>query len=137
MNSLIDSNGPRPKDTTGNQRWQEEERQECLQFQTRETDGSSNGKASQYIIHIENASDIRSAFIVRQVKTVSELVQVICDKYPKLCHESIVMRVSDARTGSFHRVYYEKELPQHTDSLYIHLSLRKHTPMYGCKIEAQ
>lgn len=129
MNFLIDSNGPGSQDTTGNQRWQKEEREKCLQFQTCEKDGGSDRKERQYIIHIENASDMRSAFIVRQVTTAKELFQLIWDKYPKLRHESILMRVSDARTGSLDRVYYEKELPEHTECLYIHLSLRKHTPV--------
>jgi hypothetical protein len=137
MNFLIDSNGPGSQDTTGNQRWQEEERQKCLQFQTRETDGGSHRKESQYIIHIENASESRPPFIVKEVKTATQLFQAICVLHPKFCHESILMRVSDTPAGSLHRVYYEKELPVHTDSLYIQLSLRKHTPMYGSKIEAQ
>jgi hypothetical protein len=133
MNNLTEENG-RPQDTPGDQGWKEAQRQDSLQLQACATDGSSERKARDYIVHIENASDFKAAFIIRQVKTVPQLVQGICDWHPQLCHESILMRVSDSRTGSMHRVFYEKELPSHTDTVYVYLSLRKHTIMGG-KIE--
>jgi hypothetical protein len=133
MNLQTDKNG-RPQDTPGDQGRKEAQRQDSLQLQACATDGISERKARDFIVHIENASDFKSAFIIRQVKTVPQLVQGIYDWHPKLCHESILMRVSDTRTGSMHRVYYEKDLPHHTDTVYVYLSLRKHTNM-GSKIE--
>jgi hypothetical protein len=133
MNFQTDKNG-RPPNTPGDQGWKEAQRQVNLQQQACATDGISQRKARDYIVHIENASDFKSAFIVRQVSTSKELIQGVCDWHPKLSHESIVMRVSDARTGSMHRVFYEKDLPHHTDTVYVYLSLRKHSTM-GSKIE--
>ncbi len=133
MNFQTEQNG-RAQDTPGGQRWEEAQGQEHLQLEARETDGSPQGKARDYIVHIENASEYKAAFIIRKVKTAKELIEGICDTHPKLCHDSILMRVSDSRTGSMHRVFYEQELPQHTDTLYVQLLLRKHAPISG-KIE--
>ncbi len=133
MNYQTEQNG-RAQDTPGDQGWEEKQGQEHLQLQTRTTDGGSQGKARDFIVHIENASEFKAAFIIRKVKTTKELIQGICDWHPKLCHDSILMRVSDSRTGSMHRVFYEQDLPQHTDTVYVQLVLRKHTGIDG-KIE--
>ena len=135
MNFLTESNGRQPQDATGNQGWQEAEREDSLQLETCAADGIFKGKTRQYIVHIENASDFRAAFVVKEVKTAAQLFQVICEKHPKLCHDNILMRVSDARMGTIHRVFYEQALPVHTESLYVQLALRKHGPLYGSKIE--
>lgn len=137
MNALPQTNGPRSEDPTGNQACQETERAINLQLQARKTDGSFTREKRDYIVHIENASDFRAAFIVQKVGTAQELFEGICDRHPKLCHPSIAMRVSDSRTGSLNRVFYEQQLPQHTDSLYVQLVLRKHTPICVSKIEKQ
>lgn len=137
MNSLIDSNGRYTENKTGDQGWQEAERQDSLQLQARETDGVSQREERDYVIHIENSSEFKSAFVVKKIKTKKELIQGICDRHPQLCHDSILMRVSDTRMGSIHRVFYEQQLPQHTDTLYVQLSLRKHTPLFQGKIEKQ
>lgn len=137
MSFLTETNGPRTQDTAGNQGWQEAERQVGLQFQAYKTDGELAREARQYIVHIENASDYRAAFVVREVVTPQELFQAICERYPKLCHDSIAMRVSDSRMGSLHRIFYEQQLPIHTESLYVQLCLKKHTPFYKGKIETQ
>jgi hypothetical protein len=135
MNTL--NNGRYTENKTGEQGWQEAERQDCLQRKACETDGGSPREKRDYIVTIENASQFKHAFIIKQVSTAKELFEKVCDLHLGLCHDSIVMRVSDSRIGSLHRVYYEQDLPKHTDSLFIHLSLRKHTPFYGCKIEKQ
>lgn len=137
MNSLIGSNGRYTENKTGDQGWQEAERQDSLQLQARETNGVSQREERDYVIHIENSSQFKSAFVVKKIKTKEELIQGICDRHPQLCHDSILMRVSDTRTGSFDRVFYEQKLPQHTDTLYVQLSLRKHTPVFQGKIEKQ
>ena len=137
MSSLIHSNGPTTEDTTGDQGWEEAQRENRLQLQACEAERGATRQKREYIVYIENASNIRGAFIVKQVSTVNELFQGIYERYPKLSHEAIVMRVSDSRTGSMHRIFYEQELPQHTDCLYVQLSLRKHTSMAGGKIEKQ
>lgn len=133
MNSLTETNG-RPQNTPRDQGWKEAQGQEHLQLKTCATNGSPERKARDYIVHIENANEYKSAFIIREVRTVSELLQAICDYHPSLCQESILMRVSDSRTGSMHRVFYEQELPLHTDTVYVPLSLRKH-PNMSSKIE--
>ena len=137
MSFLTETNGSRTKDTSGNEGWQEAERQDGLQLQARATDGELAREARQYIVHIENASDYRAAFVVRQVITPQELFQAICERHPTLCHDSIEMRVSDSRMGSLHRIFYEKQLPIHTESLYVQLCLKKHVPFYKGKIEIQ
>jgi hypothetical protein len=135
MNSLSKSNGRQPEDTTGNQGWQEVTGEEYIQLEACATDGIFEGKTRQYIVHIENTSESRPPFIVKEVKTATELFQAICDVDPKLCHENILMRVSDTRTGSLHRVFYAQALPVHTDCLYVQLTLRRHGPLFGSKIE--
>jgi hypothetical protein len=137
MNTLNDKNGQRTENKTGEQGWEEAERQDSLQLQTREADGSSPRQKRDYIVHIENANQFKHPFVVKEIATAKELFEKLCDEHPGLCHHSILLRVSDSRMGSLHRVFYEKELPQDTDCLYIQLYLRKHTPFYGSKIEKQ
>jgi hypothetical protein len=137
MNSQSKSNGRQPEDTTGTQGWQEVTREEYIQLETCATDGIFEGKTRQYIVHIENSSESRPPFIVKEVKTAPELFQAICDVYPKFCHENLLMRVSDTRAGSPHRIFYGQELPVHTDSLYVQLILRRHGPLFASKIEKE
>lgn len=133
MSYLIEQNGRPPQNTPGEQGLQKEQGQEHLQQQARETDGGSERKARDYIVTIENGNSIHKPFVVSQVKTAKELFEKVCDWYPSLCHESILMRVSDTRMGSMHRVFYEQQLPIHTDCLYVRLYLQKHPPFYGGK----
>ena len=133
MSSQIYENGRPTENTSRAEGFQAEQRQDNLQQQAREADGSSTRKARDYIVSIENGNSCHKPFVVKEVKTAKEVFEQVCDWYPSLCHPSILMRVSDTRVGSMHRVFYEQELPVHTDSLYIHLYLRKHTPFYGGK----
>jgi hypothetical protein len=118
----------RAQDTPGDQGWKEAEGQGHLQLKTCPTDGGVEREKRSYIVHIENASDFKSAFVVEKVSTVNELIQAICDRHPALCHHSILMQVSDSRAGTMHRVFYKNELPSEKDTLYVKLVLRKHTP---------
>jgi hypothetical protein len=137
MNTLKDGTGRHTENQAGEQGWEETERQDSLQLQTRETDGSSPRQKRDYIVTVENASQFKHPFVIKEIATAKELFEKLCDEYPGLSHSSILLRVSDSRMGSLHRVFYEQELPQHTDCLYIQLYLRKHTPFYGSKIEKQ
>ena len=116
----------RAQDTPGDQGWKEAEGQGHLQFKTCPTDGNAEREKRSYIVHIENASDFKSAFVVEKVSTVKEVVQAIQDRHPALNNDSILMQVSDSRTGTMHRVFYETELPSEKDTLYVKLLLRKH-----------
>lgn len=137
MNSLTYQNGRHTENKTGEQRWEEAQRQDGLQLEACETDGGAPRQKRDYIVTVENASEFKRPFVVQEISTAKELFEKLCSDYPGLCHPSIVLRVSDSRMGSLHRVFYEQELPRHTDSLFVHLSLRKHTPFYGSKIEKQ
>ncbi len=126
MTSLT-SHGHRSQDTAGDQGW-EGQVQDPLQQQTYQASGSPPIKKDRYI-YIENSSTKVCPFLVRDVATVPELIQKICDWIPMTCHESIGMRISDTRMGSFGRKVYEGDLPSEAFFLYVNLYLKKHPPI--------
>ncbi len=125
MNS--EQNGYTTQDPSGNEGGQEAEGQShCLQQQARADAGGSSRKRDR-IVYIENSSNCRGVFIVKEVGTVEELIQGVCNKYPDICITSIGMDVSPSRYGSIRRKVLKDEIPYEHDTLYIRLYLKKHT----------
>ncbi len=105
---------------------QEAEGEGNLQQQTCADTGGTPRKRDR-IVYIENSVNCHKAFIVQEVGTVDELIQGVCLRYPEICIESIGMKVSWSRQGTFHRSYFSEIIPYKYDTLYVSLYLRKHS----------
>ena len=129
MSVLITQNGQQPDDPSGEERWQEAQRQQdSLQLQAHPTSGGQKGKRSR-IIYVENSSNVSSPFVLYDIATVDELTRAFCDRYPQLCIKEIGLRISPSPGGTMHRVYLTDDIPYENDSLYITVYLRKHPPL--------
>lgn len=120
----LSSNGYRPQDTPGDQGWKEQG-QESVQQQTYQAPGSLPIRKDRYI-YIENSSTKITPFLVRDVATVSEVIEKIYDSVPMSCSDSIGLRISDTRMGSSGRRVFEGELPPDVFFLHVYLYLKKH-----------
>lgn len=135
MNShSSDTNGLSASYTPGSQGIQEDEDPVCLQQQTHQDARSDSVKKDRYVT-IENSTVHVSSFLVKEVGTVSELIQKICDRIPSQKSEAIGLRVSGTRMGSPHRSYFSEELPPDIFDVYVSLYLKKHPAVPPVKIE--
>ena len=130
----IVSNGLSTKNSSREERWQETERHAPLQQQACKDSGVSSSKKDR-IIYIENSSNVRQPFLIREVSTVEELLLKLYQKYPELLSEYLELRIYPSRFGTMQRKEIKNELPLTQEDLYIYLSLRKHPPMHMNKIE--
>jgi hypothetical protein len=122
-----ETNG-QPAPNTAREEGRQEEGQVHLQQQACASNGSSP-RARDRIIYVENSSSINKPFILEKVATVQQLLDAFCERFPTICIDSIAIRVSDTRTGTFQRKYFTDSLPYEADTLYLTLSLRKHVPI--------
>jgi hypothetical protein len=123
MNSEL--NGQPTKDPSGEEGRQEAQGPGNLQQQACADAGISSRKRDR-IVYIENASNSRAPFIVKEVGTVAELIEGVCDRYPDICIQSIGMKVSSSRLGTIGRKMFTEQIPYEYDTLYISLYLLKH-----------
>ncbi len=124
MNS--EPNGQSTPNTSRKEGRQEAEGQGNLQQQTCADTGGPPRKRDR-IIYIENSANCDKAFIIQEVGTVDEVIRAICEKYPNICIQSIGMKVSWTRQGTFHRSYFSDHIPYEYDTLYVSLYLLKHS----------
>jgi hypothetical protein len=113
---------------TSREEGRQEQGQVSLQQQACASDGST-ARERDRIIYVENASNIHKPFVLQKIATVEQLLSVFCSQFPQLCIQSIGLRVSDTRVGTFHRKYFTEIIPYEADTLYITLYLRKHDPI--------
>ena len=103
------------------------EGQESLQYETYQDSGSLTRK--NRIVYFENASNPRDPFVIKEVATVPELLEKICDRFPDICLKSLLLRVFSSRMGVISRKEFFHNLPTEVDTVYIIFSLRKHPPI--------
>ena len=113
---------------TSREEGRQEEGQVDLQQQACATDGSV-ARERDRIIYVENSCNIDKPFVLQKIATVEQLLSVFCHRFPNICIESIGLRVSDTRVGTFHRKYFTETIPYEADTLYISLYLKKHVPI--------
>lgn len=109
---------------------EEKQGKESLQYQTY-TDSGSIKKKKSIIVYIENSSFNEKPFVVEDIMTVSELIEKVCERFPKICLNTIALRVFTCRLGAIPRHELIDSIPGHLDNVYIHLSLRKHPRLPG------
>lgn len=131
--SLSDPNGLSTSHKTGTQ-GQEDKDTLCLQQQTHQDAGGSAIKKDRYVT-IENSNLSPRSFLIKEVGTVSELIQKLCDLIPPQKSDAIGLRVSNTRAWSPNRDYYVEELPADVFELYVSLYLKRHPPLPPLKIE--
>lgn len=123
-----EQHGHDTQNKTREERVFKEEEQRTLFCETHQDSGSVEGK--DYIVYFENSYHQRSPFVIKEVTTVSELLQKICDRFPEICCESLQLRVFQSRYGTTPRKELFDYLPLDKDTLFITFSLRKH-PLIG------
>lgn len=104
--------------------WEKEQRKESLYNETYQDSGSVKGK--DRIIYFENSYHQRDPFVIKEVTTVPELLQKICDRFPEICCETLQLRIFQNRMGTTGRKEILGNLPSEADTLYISFALRKH-----------
>lgn len=124
MNS--ETNGQSAQDASGDEGRKEAQGQEHLQQQACAADGGAARKRDR-IIYVENSSNVRDPFVLKEVATVDELTSAFCDRFPAICIDAIGLKISDARAGTIQRRTFTDKLPYDADTLYITLYLKKHT----------
>lgn len=127
MTTLI-RNGLSAENTSGTQGWQEAQREDNLQQQAYPTSGSTEDcapKKNRYI-YIENSSNVTSPLSIKDVGTVSELLEKIYELFPNANSEAVGLRVSATRMGTMRRTYLTGSLPPDAFFLYVNLYLKKH-----------
>jgi len=130
----FEQNGQRTQDTSGTEGRQEAQGQEYLQREAR-ADAGGQTSCRDRIVYVENSSNVRGAFIIKEVRVVKDLIQKVCDKFPAICLDSIGMHISNARQGTIQRKLFTDEILYEYDTLYITLFLRKHPSFSESKIE--
>lgn len=125
--NLSEQNGQYSLHTSREEEWKKEG-QGSLFCETCENTGSS--KAKDRIVYFENSYHQKDPFVIKEVSTVSEVLEKICDRFPEICCETLQLRVFPNRMGTTGRKELFTSLPEHIDTLYISISLRKH-PMLG------
>ncbi len=103
----------------------EEQRKESLQCQTCPNAGSIK-RTKSTIVCIENSAFNDKPFVVEEISTISELLEKVCERFPKICLDTIKLRVFTCRSGVIPRYELLDTIPETIDTVYIHLSLRKH-----------
>lgn len=125
MNSI--QNGLSSPDSPRKEGRQEAQGQDDLQQQTCADPGSPTLKRDR-IIYVENSYNIHDPFVIKEVGTVEELIQKLCDKFPTICTDSLGMKISTTRLGTIHRIYLTDKIPYKADTLFVSLYLKKHPP---------
>ena len=108
--------------------WKEGKGQDHLQCEACTNAGSTERKKDR-IIYVENSSNITYPLVLKEISTVEELIQGICDMHPKISLDYIGMRVTTARLGVVPREYITDKLPYEKDTFYVNLYLKKHPPV--------
>jgi len=104
---------------------QEAQGQDDLQQQACADSGSPTIKRDR-IIYVENSSNIHDPFVLKEVGTVDELIEKLCDRFPQICIDSLGMKISTTRLGTIHRIYLTDRIPYKADTLFVSLYLKKH-----------
>ena len=81
--------------------------------------------ARQYLIHLENTSQVIKPFVLT-VETTGQLKTHVQDKF-SLNHSSLGFLFSETRQGTFGRTYFQETIPEDIKDIFITVYLQKHT----------
>lgn len=123
------SYGQSAPNSYGEEGWKEEQRQDDLQRQACAYAGGAVLEKRDRYVYLENSSNLREPFPIKEVATVSELFAKIRERIPQLNNRDLGLRVSATRMGSMQRVYLTDNLPYDAFFLYVSLYLVRHPPL--------